>query len=123
MLSLVGCDGRIADLGTVTCGDIAKYCATGACVMTLDQAKHTAWCAPDAGVLAGSTVLRPACGGYNTVLVGAFDTSTAYFYDLYSGDLVGVGAYPYAAPPCVAGTIPDVLPYCPDAGEQTLCGP
>jgi len=49
------------------------------------------------------------CAGYDIVAVGGADTSTFYYYDPQTGDLVGIEGQSLSGTGCIAGQTPDVL--------------
>jgi hypothetical protein len=130
-----------AGSGALPCPSVASYCEAIAhnrplysewpqvpCVVDWTTAETTAaWCPSDAGASVYRVEIYPACGGYNSVVLGATDTSTSYLYDIASGQLVGIGGASLGGWACLAGVIPasDVSVGCDDDAGQPptpLCG-
>jgi hypothetical protein len=110
-----------------TCPSVAQRCADTTtsdpgCGTTWSTAQQpSTWC-PEASYWE----VAPQCEGFDIVRLGGVDSSTYYYYDLQTGDLVGIERHGLGpGPSCVAGHAPGVeLIDCIDAGGVTTfyCG-
>jgi hypothetical protein len=106
------------------CMPISQACADGALPAsgyecgTWSSAKQPAtWCATNRP---SQLAISTDCDGFDIVTLSGLDTSTFYYYDTQSGDLVGIEfrGSPYPGPRCIAGEAPGVpLTDCMDAGS------
>jgi hypothetical protein len=68
-----------------------------------------------------SRELRADCDGYHISVVGHLDTSTTYYYDATSGDLVAIYSSANARQSCIAGPSPGVKVDCPNVTLMSIC--
>jgi hypothetical protein len=88
---------------------VDQYCADQPCV------KSWANVATEACTTIGSSAdwRSEPCGGFNVLATGAVDTSTIYYYDPVSGNLVAVvGGAANTMSLCAAGPASFALPEC-----------
>src|SRR5450631_300742 len=64
---------------------------------------------------------RLDCDGYHISMVGHIDTSTTYYYDVTSGDLVEIYTSANSRQSCVAGPPSGLALDCPNATWKSVC--
>jgi hypothetical protein len=121
-------DDTSGDTATYSCPSIDSYCGSD-CVRDWATAREAStWCVGDGGTASNESVyIFAGCDGFNYVYLAGIDNGTYYYYDMQSGQLVGVGnairrpdgSY------CRAGTVPSQTPgaQCRDGGTTPVCGP